>query len=95
MPSTVAAVVQPGALRPVLVLVVAAVVMALAGRAALRAPLVTAAATAVALGVGLAAAELPLPVAGVLVVGGALLALGALRESRPVAGFGARLSEMR
>ncbi|SDC69194.1 hypothetical protein SAMN05660690_2149 [Geodermatophilus telluris] len=95
VPSTVAAVVLPGALRPVLVLGAAAVVLALAGREALRAPLVTAAATAVALAVGLAVAELPLPVAGVLVVGGGLLALGALRESRPVAGFGARLSEMR
>ncbi|PRY49693.1 hypothetical protein LY71_105137 [Geodermatophilus tzadiensis] len=95
VPSTVAAVVQPGALRPVLVLAVAAGVVALPGRMALRAPLVTAAATAVALAVGLAVAVLPLPVAGVLVVGGALLALGARRESRAVAGLGARLSELR
>ncbi|MEX5718118.1 SCO7613 C-terminal domain-containing membrane protein [Geodermatophilus maliterrae] len=94
-PSTVAAVVQPGALRPVLVLLVAAAVMAPAARAALRAPLVTGAATAVTLALGLVVVALPLPLAGVLVVGTALLVLGARRESHPVAGFGARLSEMR
>ncbi|WP_448638928.1 SCO7613 C-terminal domain-containing membrane protein [Geodermatophilus sp. URMC 63] len=94
-PSTVAAVVQPGALRPVLVLALAAAGMALAARAAVRAPLVVGAATAVALALGLVLVELPLPLAGVLVVGTALLALGARRESRPVAGFGARLSELR
>ncbi len=94
-PSTVAAVVQPGALRPVLVLLVAAAGMALAARTAVRAPLLTGAATAVALAVGLAVVALPLPLTGALVVGAALLAVGARRELRPVAGFGARLSDMR
>ncbi|MFC4695641.1 SCO7613 C-terminal domain-containing membrane protein [Geodermatophilus arenarius] len=94
-PSTVAAVVQPGALRPLPVLVAAAAAMALGARAAVRAPLFVGAATAVALGVGLAVEALPLPLAGVLVAGAGLLALGARRELRPVAGFGARLSEMR
>ncbi|MGY1796491.1 SCO7613 C-terminal domain-containing membrane protein [Geodermatophilus sp. SYSU D00525] len=94
-PSTVAAVVEPGALRPLLVLLAAAAVLALGARTAVRAPLVLGAATAVALGAGLAVEALPLPLAGVLVAGAGLLALGARRELRPVAGFGARLSEMR
>ncbi|MGY1729305.1 SCO7613 C-terminal domain-containing membrane protein [Geodermatophilus sp. SYSU D01062] len=95
VPSTAAAVVQPGALRPLLVLLAAAAVMALGARTAVRAPLVVGAATAVALGAGLAVEALPLPLAGVLVAGAGLLVLGARRELRPVAGFGARLSEMR
>ncbi|MGY1605830.1 SCO7613 C-terminal domain-containing membrane protein [Geodermatophilus sp. SYSU D00700] len=94
-PSTVAAVLQPGALRPVLVLVAAAAAMALGARTAVRAPLLTGAVTAVVLGVGLAVVALPLPLGGALLVGAALLGIGARRELRPVAGFGARLSEMR
>ena len=94
-PSTVAAVVQPGALRPLLVLLVAAAAMAVGARTAVRAPLLTGAVTAVALAAGLAVVALPLPLTGVLLVGAALLGLGARRELRPVAGFGARLSEMR
>jgi hypothetical protein len=94
-PSTVAAVLQPGALRPVLVLGAAAAAMALGARGAVRAPLATGAVTAVALAAGLAVLALPQPLAWVLVVGVALLAGGARRELRPVAGFGARLSELR
>ncbi len=94
-PSTVAAVLQPGALRPVLVLLAAAAAMALGARTAVRAPLLAGAVTAVALTAGLAVVALPLPLAGALVVGAALLGVGARRELRPVAGFGARLSEMR
>jgi hypothetical protein len=94
-PSTAAAVLQPGALRPVLVLGVAAVAMARGARREVRAPLVTGAVTAVALAVGLAVLALPTPLAWVLVVGVALLSVGARRELRPVAGFGARLSELR
>ncbi len=94
-PSTVAAVLQPGALRPVLVLAAAAAAMALGGRRAVRAPLVTGAVTAVTLAVGLAVAALPRPLASALVVGVVLLAVGARRELRPVAGFGARLSDLR
>lgn len=94
-PSVVWAVVQPGSTRPVLVLVAAAAVMALAGRRGVRAPLVIGAGTALALALGLAVVALPLPVAGALLVGAALLGLGARRERRPVAGFGARLAEMR
>ncbi len=95
VPSTVAAVLQPGVLRPVLVLLVATGAMALGSRTAVRAPLVTGAVTAVTLAAGLAVVELPLPLAAALLVGAALLAFGARRELRPVAGFGARLSEMR
>ncbi len=95
VPSTVAALVQPGVLRPVLVLVAATVAMALGARTAVRAPLLTGAGTAVALAAGLALVVLPLPLTGALVAGAALLGLGARRELRPVAGFGARVTEMR
>jgi hypothetical protein len=94
-PSTGAAVLLPGALRPALVLGVAAVAMALSARLQVRAPLFTGAVTAVALAVGLALLALPRSLAWALAVGTVLLAVGARRELRPVAGFGARLSELR
>jgi hypothetical protein len=95
VPSVAWAVVAPGSTRPVLVLVTAAAVMAVAGWSAVRAPLFIAAWTAVAVALGLAVAALPLPVTGALVVGVVLLAIGALRERYPVAGFDARLADMR
>ncbi|WP_157936736.1 SCO7613 C-terminal domain-containing membrane protein [Geodermatophilus chilensis] len=95
VPSVVWAVVAPGSTRPVLVLLVAAAVMATAAWRAVRAPLLVAAWTAVALALGLAVLALPLPVTGALAVGVVLLAVGARRERHPVAGFGARLAEMR
>jgi hypothetical protein len=95
VPSTVAAVLLPGALRPVLVLLAAAAAMALGARTAVRAAMLTGAATAVVLTAGLVVEALPLPLAAALVVGTGLLVLGARRELRPVAGFGARLAEMR
>lgn len=95
VPSTVAAVLLPGALRPVLVLLAAAAAMALGARTAVRAALLTGAATAVVLTAGLVVEALPLPLAAALVVGTGLLVLGARRELRPVAGFGERLAEMR
>ncbi|WP_091376098.1 SCO7613 C-terminal domain-containing membrane protein [Geodermatophilus sp. DSM 45219] len=95
VPSVVWAVVAPGSTRPVLVLLVAAAVMGAAAWRAVRAPLVVATWTAIALALGLAVVELPLPVAGALVVGVVLLAVGARKERYPVAGFGARLAEMR
>ncbi|WP_448609124.1 SCO7613 C-terminal domain-containing membrane protein [Geodermatophilus sp. URMC 60] len=95
VPSAVWAVVAAGSTRPVLVLLVAAAVMAAAAWWAVRAPLLIAAWTAVALALGLAVLALPLPVTGALVVGVVLLAVGARRERYPVAGFGARLAEMR
>ncbi|SNS21994.1 hypothetical protein SAMN06893096_102562 [Geodermatophilus pulveris] len=95
VPSVVWAVVAPGSTRPVLVLLVAGAVMGAAAWRAVRAPLLVAAWTAVALALGLALVALPLPVAGALGVGVVLLAVGARRERYPVAGFGARLAEMR
>ncbi|GAB3323915.1 hypothetical protein GCM10027451_47810 [Geodermatophilus aquaeductus] len=95
VPSTVAAVLLPGALRPVLVLLAAAAAMALGARTAVRAALLTGAATAVVLTAGLVVEALPLPLVAALVVGTGLLVLGARRELRPVAGFGERLAEMR
>jgi hypothetical protein len=95
VPSTAAAVLAPGALRPVLVIVAAAAVMSAGARWGVRAPLLVGAGTAVAVGLGLAALELPLPALGAMAVGLALLLLGASRERRPVAGFGVRLADLR
>jgi hypothetical protein len=95
VPSVVWAVVTPGSTRPVLVLLVAAAVMGAAAWRAVRAPLLVAAWTIVALSLGLAVRALPLPVSGALAVGVVLLAVGARRERYPVAGFDARLADMR
>ncbi|WP_158544618.1 SCO7613 C-terminal domain-containing membrane protein [Blastococcus sp. TBT05-19] len=94
-PSTALAVVTPDALRAVLVLVVAAVAMVAGARAGIRAPLLVGAGTALVLALGLAVRALPWPVATALVVGSALLVIGMLRERHPVAGFGARLADLR
>jgi uncharacterized membrane protein (UPF0136 family) len=48
-----------------------------------------------AVALGLTARALPWPMATALVVGAVLLAVGMLREHRPVAGFGARLADLR
>jgi hypothetical protein len=95
VPSTVLAVVAPDALRAVAVLVAAAVVMVAGARSGLRAPLDVGAGTALALGLGLTVRALPWPVATALMVGAALLAIGARRERRPVAGFATRLADLR
>lgn len=95
VPSTLLAVTAPDTLRAVLVLALAAVAMLSGARAGVRAPLTIGAATAVALALGLAVRALPWPVATALVVGTALLLVGMLREGRPVAGFAARLADLR
>jgi hypothetical protein len=95
VPSTVLAVVAPDAPRAVAVLVVAAAVMVAGARLALRAPLQIGAGTALTLALGLGVRGLPWPVASALVVGGVLLAVGARRERRPVAGFAVRLADLR
>ncbi|WP_409329328.1 SCO7613 C-terminal domain-containing membrane protein [Trujillonella humicola] len=95
VPSTVLAVVTPGTARPLLVLVAAALAMVGGAAAGIRTPLLTGAGTAVALAVGLAVVALPLPLAGALAAGVALLAVGARRELRPVGGFAERVAEMR
>jgi hypothetical protein len=95
VPSVLWAVVAPGSTRPVLVLLVATATMALAAWRGVRAPLLTGAWTAVALALGLTLVELEAPVAVALGVGAVLLGIGAGRERRPVAGFGARLADLR
>ena len=95
VPSTVLAVVTPDAARAVVVLGLAAAAMVSGGRAGLRAPLMVGAGTALVLSLGLAVRALPWPVGTALVVGSALLAVGMLRERRPVAGFATRLADLR
>ena len=95
VPSTTLAVVAPEGARAVGVLAVAAVAMLVGARTGVRAPLLVGAGTALAVAVGLTARTLPWPVVAALVVGVLLLAVGVLRERRPVAGFGARLADLR
>jgi hypothetical protein len=95
VPSTVLAVTTSDGNRAVVVLVVAALVMVAGARFGLRAPLTVGAGTAVALALGFTVRALPWPLATALVVGAALLALGMRGERRPVAGFGARLADLR
>ena len=94
-PSALLVVGTPDVARAVLVPALAAVVLVAGARAGLRAPLVVGAATALVVGLGLAARALPWPVATALVVGAVLLAVGARRERRPVAGFATRLADLR
>ncbi|MCW2698657.1 MAG: hypothetical protein JWQ45_192 [Blastococcus sp.] len=94
-PSTVLAAIGADDARTVGVLVAAAVAMVAGARACLRAPLMIGAGTALAVAVGLAVRQLPWPLATALLVGSALIAVGMLRERYPVAGFGARLAELR
>jgi hypothetical protein len=95
VPSTVLAATGADAARAVAVLVVAALAMVLAGRTGVRAPLLVGAFTTLALAVGLSAYALPSPLLAALLVGAALLAVGRLREGRPVAAFGRRLADLR
>jgi hypothetical protein len=95
VPSGVLAVAAPDAARAVAVLVTAAVAMVLAGRTGVRAPLLVGAFTALALALGLAGRALPWPMLAALLVGLALLAVGRLRERRPIAAFGSRLADLR
>lgn len=95
IPSAALAVLAPDVLRAVLVPAVAAVVLVAGARFGCRAPLVIGAVTALVVGLGLAVRALPWPVATALLVGTALLAIGARREHRPVAGFATRLADLR
>jgi hypothetical protein len=95
VPSGLLAVFHAGGTRPVAVLAAAAVAMVTAGATGLRAPLMIGAGTAVAVALGLAVEARLWPLAGVLGVGGVLLAVGARREQLPLAWFGARLAELR
>lgn len=95
VPSALLAVFAAGDTRPVAVLAVAAVAMVAGGASGVRAPLMVGAGTAVAVALGLAVEALPWPLAGALAIGAALLAVGARRERFPLAGFSARLVELR
>jgi hypothetical protein len=95
VPSTVLAVVPPDPGRAVAVLVAAAVAMVAGARSGVRAPLLVGAVSALAVPLGLAVRALPWPIAAAVLVGAALLAVGVRRELRPVAGFGARLADLR
>ncbi|RBY97800.1 hypothetical protein DQ237_02500 [Blastococcus sp. TF02-8] len=94
-PSTALAVATSDALRGVVVLALAGAATVAGGRFGVRAPLMVGAGTALVLALGLAVRALPWPVATALVVGCTLLTIGMLRERRPVAGFAARLTELR
>jgi hypothetical protein len=95
VPSAALAVIAPDAVRAVWVLVAAAAVLLLGTLAELRAPLLVGAVTALWIAVGFAVRALPWPLGTALVVGALLLALGMRGERRPVAGFGARLADLR
>ncbi len=95
VPSTVAAVLDADGPRPVAVLAVAVLALLAGSRAGILAPLSVGAGTAVALVLGLAVPALPWPLAAALLAGAGLLALGTLREWRPVAGFRMRLADLR
>jgi hypothetical protein len=94
-PSAVLAVVGADDARAVAVLIAAAVAMVAGARTCVRAPLMIGAGTALALAVGFAVRQLPWPLGAALLVGSLLLAVGMLRERYPVAGFGARLADLR
>jgi hypothetical protein len=95
VPSTLLAVATSAGLREVSVLLVAALAMVGGARWSVRAPVLVGAGTALALSVGLGVRQLPWPLGSALLIGSALLAVGMLRERHPVAGFGARLADLR
>jgi hypothetical protein len=95
VPSAVLAVVVPDGDRAVWVLAGAAVAMVAGARTGVRAPLTIGAGVALALALGFTVRSLPGPVGAALVVGSLLVVLGMRRERRPVAGFGARLADLR
>jgi hypothetical protein len=95
VPSAVLAVTTSDGNRAASVLVVAAAVLVAGARTGVRAPFMVGAGTALALGLGFTVRALPWPLATALVVGAALLAVGMRRERFPVAGFGARVADLR
>jgi hypothetical protein len=95
VPSTLVAAATTDGPRPTVLLAAAAGAMVIGARTCVRAPVLVGASTALALTVGLAVRQLPWPLGTALVIGSALLAVGVLRERYPVAGFGARLADLR
>jgi hypothetical protein len=95
VPSAVLAVVVPDGDRAVWVLAAAAAAMVVGARTGVRAPLTIGAGVALAIALGFTVRTLPGPLGAALVVGSLLVVLGMRRERRPVAGFGARLADLR
>lgn len=95
VPSTSWAVLEPTGGRAVWVLALAVAALVGGAAAGLVAPLAIGAGSAVVLVLGLAVPALPWPLTAALVAGGGLLALGTVREWRPVAGFRLRLADLR
>lgn len=95
VPSATLAVMASDAARAVAVLVAAALLLVAGAWTGLRAPLLVGSFTALWIAVGFALRALPWPLATALVVGALLLAVGMVRERRPVAGFGVRLADLR
>jgi uncharacterized membrane protein (Fun14 family) len=95
VPSTLLALAHPEGVRPVWVLVAAALTMVAGASTGVLAPLLVGAGTALGLAVGFAFRQVPWPLGAALVVGSVLLAVGTLRERDPVSGFGRRLAELR
>ncbi|MCU1668400.1 MAG: hypothetical protein JWP40_1327 [Blastococcus sp.] len=95
VPSTVVAAATAEVPRSVALLVAAALAMVAGARTGVRAPLLAGAGTALTLTLALAVRQVPWPLGAALITGSVLLALGILRERRPVAGFGARLADLR
>lgn len=95
VPSAVLAVTTSGGTRAVAVLLAAAAALVVGARTGIRALLMVGAGTTLALALGFTVRALPWPLGTALVVGTVLLAVGMRRERRPVAGFGARLADLR
>lgn len=95
VPSTLLAAGTSGGPREIGVLLIAVVAMVGGARRSVRAPVLVGAGAVLASSVGLVVRQLPVPLGAALVVGTALLALGVLRERHPVAGFSARLADLR
>jgi hypothetical protein len=95
VPSTVVAAATADVPRSIALLVAGALAMVAGARIGVRAPLLVGAGTALTLTLTLAVRQVPWPLGAALIIGSVLLALGMLRERRPVAGFGARLADLR
>jgi hypothetical protein len=95
LPSAVLAVTTSDGSRALCTLLAAAAVLVAGARTGVRAPLMVGAGTVLFLGLGFTVRALPWPLAAALVVGCALLAVGMRRERRPIAGFNARLADLR
>jgi hypothetical protein len=95
LPSAVLAVTASDGSRALCTLLAAAAVLVAGARTGVRAPLMVGAGTVLFLGLGFTVRALPWPLAAALVVGCALLAVGMRRERRPIAGFNARLADLR